>query len=155
MRYTALAAAALLVIEGVAIACVCAGPLTAAEQREAAKRIAAEAVAVAEVELTQPLNHQRMEAELYRVHQVHVGTAPEQFRLERSFTRGPNGKVIMTMTSCDVVLPEGKRTTVVLYPSGVAGSYRIGGTCDHMFINSPGAVALVREEKRRIGGERG
>ena len=156
MKNLILAGAALVAIETAAIACVCVGPLTAEERREAASRIAAQAVAIAEVELAEPLDHKSMRPELYRVRQVHVGSAPAQFRLERDFTRSADGKVLMRMTSCDVTPPEGKPMTVVLYPSATAGSYRIGGTCDHLFINSPGAVALVREAARRTaGGERG
>ena len=63
----------------------------------------------------------------------------------------------MLATSCDVVPPPGKPTLVVLYPSDTAGAYRIGGTCDHLFVNSPGAIDLIGEEARKLErpGERG
>jgi hypothetical protein len=152
-----MAAAALLAFHGAALACVCVAPLSPAEQRETARRIAQQAAAVAEIELVEPMDYEAMRAELYRVVKVHVGQAPEQFRLGREFTRTATGEVQMTMTSCDVVPPAEERATVVLYGSPNSRTMGIGGTCDHMFINSPGAVDLVRQEAQKLGedGERG
>ena len=154
MRTAAFAIAAIFAAEA-AIACVCIAPQTVAEKREMAARIASEAAAVAEIEQVEPMDSQAMRAELYRVHKVHVGKAPREFRLKREFERGGDGGVTMTMTSCDVIPPPGERTTVVLYASSTPGAYRIGGTCDHLFITSPGAVELVREAARGSSGERG
>ena len=154
MRTAAAAIAALFAAEA-AIACVCIAPQTPAEQRETAARIASEAAAVAEIEQIGPLDSQAMQAELYRVHKVHAGKAPSEFRLDREFERGADGGVMMTMTSCDVIPPPGERTIVVLYASSTPGAYRIGGTCDNLFINSPGAVELVRDAQRSGAGERG
>ena len=154
MRIAAGTIAAIFAAEA-AIACVCIGPQSPAEQRETAARIAAEAAAVAEIEQIEPMDSQAMRAELYRVHKVYAGKAPAQFRLGREFERGADGGVMMTMTSCDVIPPPGERTIVVLYASSTPGAYRIGGTCDHLFINSPGAVELVREAARAASGERG
>jgi len=156
MKLPLLGLAGLLFAE-TAFACVCAGPFTAEQRQAAAARIAAEAVGIAEIELAQPMDHDAMRPEQYRVLTVHLGKVPEQFALARDFERTPTGEVLMTMTSCDVVPPPGERTLVVLYRGPGAGTFRIGGTCDHMFINSEGAVDLVRAEALRLGsaGERG
>jgi hypothetical protein len=157
VKYSAIAAAAFLAFHGAALACVCVGPLSQAEQRETARRIAHQAAAVAEIELVEPMDYEAMRAELYRVVKVHVGRAPGQFRLARNFTRTATGEVQMPMTSCDVVPSAGERTLVVLLGSPNSGIMGIGGTCDHMFINSAGAVDLVRQEAQKLGqnGERG
>ena len=133
-----------------AIACVCVGPLTAEQQLEAAQRIAEQAAAVADVELATPMDQAAMRGETYRILQVHVGNAPAQFELDRGFSRGPSGDVQTVMTSCDIIPPAGERTTVILYSTSMPGRYRIGGTCDHLFITSPGAVDLVREAARKL-----
>ena len=135
-----------------ALACVCTGPQTEAERLETARRIASEAAAVAEVEQIEAIDPGARQPELYRVRNLYVGSAPAQFRLAREF--GPAGEIMMT--SCDVVPPAGEPRVVVLYASDKAGQYRIGGTCDDLFITSPGAVDLVRQQAGAVeGGERG
>jgi len=131
-----------------ALACVCIEPSSPEERKEIAARVASSAAAVAEVELIEDMDSAAKRAELYRVHKVHFGKAPAQFRLARHF--GDGGIV---MSSCDVIPPRGERALVVLYPSNRAGTYAIGGTCDHLFVNSSGAVELILAEAGR--GERG
>jgi hypothetical protein len=130
---------------------------TPEEKREFAKHIATEAAAVAEVELAQPMDQQAMRGEIYRVHKVHVGKAPDRFTLAREFSSGPTGEVEMGMTSCDTIPPPGKRTLVVLYPSDSADSFTFGGTCDQIFVESPGALDLIRQQAASLvkAAERG
>ena len=154
MRKSLFAIAALLAAEA-AIACVCIPVTTPEQKKEFAQRIATEAAAVAEVEQVEAMDQQAMRGETYRVLKLHVGTAPARFTLAREFSRGPTGEVQMGMTSCDTIPPPGERTLVVLYPSDSPGSYTFGGTCDHLFVNSPGAIDLIRAEANGAAGERG
>ena len=155
MRKLALAFAMLFAGE-TAIACVCIASLSPEMRVDNAQRIAAEASAVALVEEVAPSGEDEPGAERYRVLKLHVGEAPATFRLARQIERTPTGNIVLA-TSCDVVPPPGKPTLVVLYPSDTAGAYRIGGTCDHLFVNSPGAVDLIREQGGMLErpGERG
>ena len=167
MHRIAIGIAAMVAAEGAAMACVCV-PFTEDEQRrQFARQIASEAVAVAEVVQVEPMNQEAMRPELYRVLRVHVGEAPESFRLARQMERGAGGEVITMATSCDVVPGPGERTIVALYARGdsastencstlphddtaAAKSLAIGGTCDHLFLQSEGAVDLIREEARKL-----
>ena len=135
---------ALLITAAPAIACSCIEPLTPQDKSEIAARIARTAAAVADVEMIAARDSEAMRGETYRVLKVHVGDAPGQFELDRGFTRGPAGDVQMVMTSCDVVPPPGERTTVLLFATRTAGRMRIGDSCDHLFVNTPGAVELIR-----------
>lgn len=167
MHKIAIAIAAMVAAEGAAMACVCV-PVTDEEQkREFARQIASEAVAVAEIVQVEPMDQQAMRPELYRVLRVHIGEAPESFRLAREMERGPGGEVVTMATSCDVTPGPGERTLVALYAPGTSGSdagcsplphdptatakrLAIGGTCDHLFLQSEGAIDLVREEARKL-----
>ena len=171
MRSFIVAIAAIAAWQGSALACSCI-PLEGADQRrEAAQRIARDAAAVAEIELIEPMDQEAMRPELYRVLTVHVGTAAATFRLARDFERSPDGQVYLMMTSCDVAPARGERALVVLHPrtgdsarsrsscpdptkdkpASSEDSFKIGGTCTHMFVNSPGALDLIREEARKLG----
>jgi len=149
MRSIALAVA-LLSASVPALACVCSPPTSEADKRAIAARIARESVAVVDVEQVAPLDFDAMRGETYRVAKVHIGNAPEKFELARAFDRGPDGKVSMGMTSCDEIPPPGTRTTVVLYATELPGKFRFGGTCDHLFVNTAGSIALIRSQLPRI-----
>ena len=149
MRLFAFASATLLAAAP-ALACVCIDPASPEQKREVAARIAAQAIAVADVELASPMDHAAARGETYRVLQVHFGRAAERFELDRSFTRDPDGQMQMMMTSCDVVPQGNQPTTVVLYAAPSQGRLRIGGTCDHLFVNSPGAIQLIRAEAAKL-----
>ena len=155
MRITAFAIAALLAAE-TALACVCLPVDDPEQRREAAQRILSESSAIAVVEQVQPTDDDSTQPELYSVLKVHSGSVPSTFRLAQQIERTPTGNIVIA-TSCDVVPPPGEPTLVVLYPSDTAGAYRIGGTCDHLFVNSPGAVDLIREQAGKLErpGERG
>jgi hypothetical protein len=136
--------AGLLATATPALACVCSPPESAAEKREIAGRIAKDAVAIVDVEQVAGMDWEAMRGETYRVVKTHVGAAPRTFELAREFSRGPDGKVQMGMTSCDEVPPPERRTTVVLYSTDLPGKFRTGGTCDHLFVNTPGGIQAVR-----------
>ncbi|HET7708761.1 MAG TPA: hypothetical protein VFK50_04400 [Sphingomicrobium sp.] len=144
----------LLAAASPALACVCSPPETDAQKSEIAERIARTSVAVADVEQESGMDWESMRGETYRVVKIHVGEAPARFELARSFSRGPDGKVQMGMTSCDEIPPPGRPTTVILYSTDMPGKLRIGGTCDHMFVNMPGGIEAVRAAVRQ-SGERG
>ena len=127
-----------------AMACVCSPPETEAQKREIAERIARTAGAIVDVEQASGMDWETMRGETYGVLKTHVGAAPSTFELARNFSRGPDGKVQMGMTSCDEVPPPGRRTTVVLYSTGTPGKFRTGSTCDQLFINTPGGIEAVR-----------
>lgn len=137
-----------------ALACVCSPPETDAQKREIADRIAWTSTAIVDVEQQSGMDWAAMRGETYRVVKIHVGAAPQTFELARQFSRGPDGKVQMGMTSCDEVPPPDRRTTVVLYSADQPGKFRIGGTCDHLFVNLPGGIDAVRAALGR-SGERG
>lgn len=140
----------LLLTAAPAIACVCIEPATPEQKREIAARIADQAVAVVDVELAEPMDQRSMRGEKYRVLAVHWGNAPALFELERGFSRGSGGEVQIVMTSCDVVPPSGERTTVVLFATSSPHRFRIGGTCDHLFVNTGDAIELIRKEARKL-----
>ena len=144
---------ALLGVAGPALACVCMEPTTAEEKREIAARIAAEAVAVVDVEQVAAMDQRAMRGETYRVLAVHVGKAPAQFEMARGFERASDGQTVMVMTSCDTIPPPGTRTTAVLYAGDRPGRFRFGGTCEHLFVNLPGGIDLIRAELARRGGK--
>lgn len=126
MKKWVLAVAFLFAAEA-ALACVCI-PLTPELRRETAGRIASEAAAVAEIERID------QRSDTYGVLKLHVGQVPAQFGLAEQ----------EVITSCDTTpLPDGP-TTVVLYKDPNSKGYRIGGTCDHLFINTPGSIELVK-----------
>lgn len=126
-----------------ALACVCMPPRSDEQKREMAARIARDAIAIADVEQVGASG----EATAYRVLAVHVGRAPATVQSDNS----------ALTTSCDTIPAVGERTTVVLYPASQAGRIRFGGTCDHLFVNTPGGIDLVRAEAARQGpwSERG
>jgi len=142
MRIAALLAA-LMVSAAPALACVCSPPETEAEKREIASRIARSAAAIVDIDQVSDMNWEGMRGETYRVVKVHFGSAPASFELARQFSRGPDGKVQLAMTSCDDVPPPGRRTTTVLYATDSPGKFRLGGTCDQYFINEAGGIAAV------------
>ena len=133
-----------------AVACMCLEPTTAQQKREFAAKIAAAADAVVDVEQIAPMDPSALRGETYRVVSIHYGRAPGQFELDRRLSRGGDGSVISMRTSCDVVPEPGKRTTVVLYRARTPDRFSLGGTCEHLFVNSPGAIDLIREEARRL-----
>jgi hypothetical protein len=153
MRYLILIAG-LLAAASPALACVCSPPETEAQKSEIAERIARTAIAIVDVEQESGMDWESMRGETYRVVKTHAGAAPQTFELVRNFSRGPDGKVQMGMTSCDEVPPPDRRTTVVLYSTDQPGKFRIGGTCDHLFVNTPGGIDAVRAALGG-GGERG
>lgn len=153
MRPTILIAG-LLATATPALACVCSPPETEAQKREIAERIARTAIAIVDVEQVSGLDWEAMRGETYRVIKTHVGAAPESFELAREFSRGPDGKVQMGMTSCDEVPPPGHRTTTVLYATDTPGKFRTGSTCDQYFVNLPGGIDAVRAALAKPG-ERG
>ena len=167
MHKVAIAIAALVAAEGAAMACVCVPVTDEEHRRQFARQIATEALAVAEVVQVEPMDQEAMRPELYRVLRVHMGEAPESFRLARQMERGPGGEVVTLVTSCDVTPGPGERTLVALYPPGAsapdagcssvprddaaaARRLAIGGTCDHLFLQSEGALDLIRQEARKL-----
>ena len=140
----------LLLMAAPALACVCSQPETEAEKREYAALIARQMIAVVDVEQTAGMDYDGMRGETYRVVAQHVGKAPTTFELDRGFQRQPDGSVGMAATSCDEIPPAGKRTTVALYDTETPGKLRFGGTCVHMFVNTPGAVDLIRAEAAKL-----
>ena len=136
--------AGLLATATPALACVCSPPESEAEKREIAGRIASEAVAIVEVEQVSGMDWESMRGETYRVVKTHFGAAPQKFELAREFSRGPDGKVQMAMTSCDEVPPPGYRITTVIYATDSPGKFRVGSTCDQYFVNLPGGIDAVR-----------
>ena len=165
MRKLLLGIAVALAVEGSALACVCAPP----DDREVARHIASNAVAVADVVQVEDASSEAELPELYRVLRVHVGRAPDTFWLAREFMRWPGGRISFTLsTTCDASPRAGERRIVVLYEpsadqwqpedcrrsSNVSVSadrtLAIGGTCDDLFLQKEGALELIREEARKL-----
>lgn len=132
MRYSILAAAALLAMEAAAIACSCINTDDPVELRRFAANAAEEAVAVVEVEALTAYGPARG-GEQMRVVRTLAGQAPAQFRIER---RGSPSSA-----SCDIVYRVGDRDVVILYPasSTPAGlpAYRTSGLCMDHLLDKP------------------
>ena len=152
-----LIAMALLGAATPALACMCLEPTTAEQKREFAVKIAAKAAAVVDVEQIAPMNHSAMRGETYRVVAVHYGSAPAKFEMERRFSRDEQGQVGLVTTSCDVAPGPKERATVILFPTNAPNRFRFGRTCDHLFVNMPGALDLIRTEAAKLAqaSERG
>jgi len=120
MRNVLIAAAALLGVEGAAIACSCVALETDAEKRDQARRIAARAAAIVEVEPVSGPDVQRQLGETYRIVAVHHGRAqPGLIRMARSFGRDrTTGEPWMSGNSCEVF--PGYRKRVLLVQTGFA-----------------------------------
>ena len=118
IRRIFLALAALVCLEGTALACSCSPPENAAEKRDQARRIAMKAIAIVEVEPVAPADFQGAVGETYRIVKVEAGQAqPGLIRMARSFGRDPKtGQWWMSATSCDVF--PGYRKRVMLMRTG-------------------------------------
>jgi hypothetical protein len=140
-----LAVAAAMAVEGAAQACSCIAEQAPTERRETARRIAALAVAIVEVEPVSPADVERQIGETYRIVQVLHGAArPTLIRMARSFGRDPRtGERWMGATSCDVF--PGQRQRVLLIPVGLAPE--AGGPTVPRVISAapPCAVLPVRD----------
>lgn len=123
MRVMARIAGAVLAtlnIHTAAIACSCSGPETDAERRDWARRIAAKADAVVEVEPVSGPDIQRQIGNTYRIVKVVAGKAePGLIRMARSFGRDrQTGEPWMGGSSCDEF--PGYRKRVLLMKTGFA-----------------------------------
>lgn len=109
-----------LSIHTAALACSCVGPQTDVERREIARRIAAKAIAIVEVEPVSGSDIQRQIGETYRIVEVEAGDAqPGLIRMARTFGFDRRtGERWMSDTSCDVF--PGERSRVLLIKAGFA-----------------------------------
>lgn len=132
MRYSLLAAAALLGMEAAAIACSCINTDDPVELRRFAANAANEALAVVEVEALTAYEATQG-GEQMRVVRTLAGTAPAQFRVER---RG-----FPSSASCDIAYRVGDRDVVILYPASSANgslpTYRTSGLCMDHLLDKP------------------
>ena len=153
MKFWPIALAALVVAETAAIACSCMDTDDPAELRKLAGEVAANAVAMVEVETTVTWNESRGAGDRMRVIRTLVGSgvAPA-FRVAR--------RPFASSASCDLLFEKGQRDIVLLFAPespGAEPSYRISGLCTAHLLDKP----VFRDEvarlmTKRLGrGERG
>lgn len=132
MRYTLIAAAALLMVESAALACSCIATDDPAELQRLGAESAREAVALVEVEALTSFEPGRG-GEQMKVVRTLAGSAPAQFQIER----GPHPG----SASCDILYEPGQRDIVILYPadnqSGATPVYRTSGLCSQHLLDKP------------------
>ena len=157
MKYSmiAAAAAALIALEGTALACSCLATEDPAELQRMGVESAREAVAVVEVEALTAYQDTGA-GEQMQVVRTLAGTAPARFVIER----GPH---VPSSASCDILYTPGQRDVVILYPAESSGTalpvYRTSGLCMQHLLDKPvflealtgamGSAAIV------TAGERG
>ena len=141
MKFWTIGAAALIALEGAAIACSCINTDDPAELRKLAAETVANAVALVEVEAVSGYNQATGAGEVMRVTRTLAGAAPDRFRIERR--NFPSG------ASCDVEYSAGQRATVLLYQSAAHGPvpiYRTSGLCTVHLLDKP----VFRDELLRL-----
>jgi len=142
--------AALLILvaaESAALACSCMQvPRDPAQRTAMARQVAADAVALVEVELIAPYERPGR-GERLRVRRTLAGRAPGTFTLERN--RAPSG------ASCDVRFGSEGRTLILLYPPhGPVNSrgpvYRTSASCTaYMLSDGTFRAELLRQWSHR------
>jgi hypothetical protein len=120
MRKLLIAVAALASFETAAAACTCTEPESDVQRRDIARRIAARAIAIVEVEPVSGPDVRRQIGETYRIVQVEFGQAAlGPIRMARSFgVDRSTGEPWMAGSSCDVF--PGYRKRVLLMRTGYA-----------------------------------
>ena len=173
MRKFVIALLAAAALEAPALACSCLGPIGKEQERQFAREMARNIVALAEVTQIEPMSSQAMRPERFRVLHVIVGHAPKTFYAATEFNRHSSGLVTVLMDTCDAAPGPGERRVVALYPprrkgdtglplsnreirSRIAAARKgrtleIGSMCTHLFLQSEGVVDLVREEAQKLG----
>ena len=146
MRKILLGLSLIIGLEASALACSCMAPGSPEESRSFARQMAADIVAIVEVDV---LSEYRPggPGELVRLRRTLFGKAPKSFRIER----GP----IASSASCDLLLRKGQRKVLILSePAGNRFSgqrFQIQSLCSDFLTSDRGYLAVTLQEARRRG----
>ena len=149
MKHWIFGCSVLISFQTAALACSCIPDNNPSELKRFTAVLAEDAVALVEAEALTSFERTRR-GERMRVIRTLAGSAPHEFRIERSHVPGSG--------SCDVLYKVGERTVIVLYPPASAkrrqAIYRTSGLCAVPLLQQPDfRDGLIRAMTKR--GERG
>ena len=128
--------------ETAALACSCIAPGTPEQSRGLARDAVRNAIAIVEVDV---ISGYRLGSigEQVRVRRVLWGRAPHDFGIER--------RAFASSASCDLLLAQGQRKVLILYPAATGRHRRftIQNLCSDFLVSNRGHLAVTLQEARR------